>query len=88
MQRVASFVLRIRASSATSVRPFHTAAEAYDEAAAVRRTLCALGSRLQVEDVTAGAVLGEWCHDGSRWLLEQTDARSPWVVPREVTSAG
>ena len=88
MQRAAPFVLRIAAASGTTVRPFPTAAEAYDEASAVRRALPGAGSLLQVEDVTSGAVLGQWRHNGTGWFLEDSDARSPSAQPVEVASAG
>lgn len=88
MQRAAPFVLRIAAASGTSVRPFPTAAEAYDEASAVRRALSGAGSLLQVEDVTSGAVLGQWRHDGTGWLLEDSAPRSPSALRLEVASAG
>lgn len=70
MLETAPFILRVSSTCGCVARPFRTAAEAYDGAAAVRRTVGDPGAVLQVEDVTSGAVLGEWRHDGSCWLLD------------------
>lgn len=74
MSSASPFILRVVSGRRGSVRPFRTAAEAYDEAAFVRRTNLGLGSRLQVEDVQSGAILGQWRHDGTTWALEDQAA--------------
>jgi hypothetical protein len=65
----APFAVRISSTLHTAERPCRTAAEAYDGAAAVRRAVGDAGTVLQVADVTSGAILGEWRHDGTCWSL-------------------
>lgn len=77
MHPTTPFVLRITTHQGAAVRPFRTAAEAYDGAASVRRTIAEVGAALQVEDVSSGAVLGEWRFDEGGWLLNAGAAPSP-----------